>query len=49
MDAMFSKKKTPKQTGLFGKSVKEGKPDDEEMQIIEKAPEQPKFIPWVEK
>lgn len=53
MDKMFGKKsKQPaKQTGLFGMTVKETKPDDEDMQIVEtkQQEEKPKFTPWVEK
>ena len=50
MDKLFAKKSTPKakQTGLFGKPVKEAKAD-EEMQITSGKTEKPKYIPWVEK
>jgi hypothetical protein len=53
MNQMFSKKKTPKQTGLFGKAVKEAAPegDDEVMEIEDKKPVEdlPRYVPWVEK
>ena len=51
MDKIFTKKSTPKaakQTGLFGKPVKEAK-EDEDMQVTSAKPSRPKYVPWVEK